>query len=60
MDSTQLIHDRVNLLRLVTRLEDDVRDRNSKWGKEGLQAWVKASTAQQVGDTFSSFGIVES
>jgi len=47
MASTQLVHDRVNLLRLVTRLEDEV-ERRQTWGSAGISAWVKASNVVQV------------
>ena len=47
MASTQLVHDRVNLLRLVTRLEDEV-ERRQTWGSAGISAWVKASNVAQV------------
>lgn len=47
MANSSAVHDRVNLLRLVTRLEDDVANRQS-WGPSGLSAWVKASNAAQV------------
>jgi hypothetical protein len=47
MASTQLVHDRVNLLRLVTRLEDEV-ERRQTWGSAGISAWVKAFNAAQV------------
>lgn len=41
------VHDRVNLLRLVTRLEDDVANRQS-WGSSGMSARVKATNASLV------------
>jgi hypothetical protein len=47
MASTQLVHNRVNLLRLVTRLEDEV-ERRQAWGSGGISAWVKASNVAQV------------
>ena len=47
MASTQSVHDRVNLLRMVTRLEDEV-ERRQTWGSTGISAWVKASNVAQV------------
>lgn len=47
MANSRVVHDQVNLLRLVTRLEDDVANRQ-KWGSSGLSAWVKASNTAQV------------
>lgn len=48
MSNTQILHDRVNLIRLVSRLEEDVANRQD-WGSSGLSAWVKATNAAQVG-----------
>lgn len=47
MANSRVVHDQVNLLRLVTRLEDDVANRE-KWGSSGLSAWVKVSNTAQV------------
>ena len=52
----QILHDRVNLVRLVRRLDKSVNE--SDWGGEKSTAlWLRAEGLLQVGPFFSSLSL---